>query len=445
MPRFELKKTAKTNVKKTSKKTAAPTTAPTTAPTASAKPTAPAKKVAKKATKTAAAGSGAGKPSDARKSSVAAAKPAPAKKTRRKKQDTSTKLMGMAKAVATYAKAGEDPGFDIPTRSLSNAAFDEKKKIITMGDAAQRRNFFNLGQAKKFMQTMLIASGCKELADQGKSTSIRDMYYHTKHTIKGTKENTFDDQSESDPIIEDLEVTIGSIREELGMFAENRGSMVGPMTIVDSGDTIDLTRMGSGGWTVPSIVEDGVIQFKKHSAKYILLIEKGAVWNRFNQDRYWEKENCMIVHGGGQPPRGVRRLVYRMHTELKLPVYVLTDNDPWGYYIYSVVKQGSINLAFESQRMAIPGARFLGMSAFDRQTFDISDSATIELNSKDVNRAKEIMAYPWFAKKKAWQKEIGQMLKSGVKMELEAFSSKDFSFITEEYLPQKMKKKQWLD
>lgn len=358
---------------------------------------------------------------------------------------TSKKLEQMAKEVATYARAGEDPGFDIPTRSLSNAAFDEKKKIIMMGDAAQRRNFFNLGQAKKFMQTMLVASGCKELADQGKSTSIRDMYYHTKHTIKGTKENTFDDQSESDPIIEDLEVAIASIREELGLFAESKGAMVGPMTIVDNGDTINLNAQGSGGWGVPSIVEDNVIQFKKHSAKYILLIEKGAVWSRFNQDRFWEKNNCMIVHGGGQPPRGVRRLVYRMHKELKLPVYVLTDNDPWGYYIYSVVKQGSINLAFESQRMAIPSARFLGMSAFDRETFKINDSATIELNSKDINRAREIMNYPWFAKKKPWQKEIGQMLKSGVKMELEAFSSKDFSFITEEYLPTKLKKKQWLD
>jgi len=50
----------------------------------------------------------------------------------------------------------------------------------------------------------------------------------------------------------------------------------------------------------------------------------------------------------------VRRLARRLNEEYKLPVYVLVDNDPWGYYIYSVVKQGSINLAFESERMAIP-------------------------------------------------------------------------------------------
>ena len=259
------------------------------------------------------------------------------------------------------------------------------------------------------------------------------------------RKNTFDDQSESDPIIEDLEVAISALREELGLFAENRGSMAGRLTLVDNGDTIDLTRVGSGGWSVPSIVEDDIIQFKKCTADYILLIEKGAVWNRFNQDRFWEKDNCLIIHGGGQPPRGVRRLVYRMHNELKLPVYVLTDNDPWGYYIYSVVKQGSINLAFESQRMAIPKARFIGMSSFDVQRFDISKTVCISLTDKDAARAREIAAYPWFEKRKPWQQEIQQMLKSGVKMELEALSSKDFSFITEQYLPEKLKKKQWLD
>jgi DNA topoisomerase-6 subunit A len=49
----------------------------------------------------------------------------------------------------------------------------------------------------------------------------------------------------------------------------------------------------------------------------------------------------------------------------------LVDNDPWGYYIYSVMKQGSINLAFESTRMAVPAARFIGMSSYDAERFDI--------------------------------------------------------------------------
>jgi DNA topoisomerase-6 subunit A len=359
--------------------------------------------------------------------------------------DTKQKIVELANDIAEQVGEKKDPGMDIPTRSLSNVNFDPKKGLILMGRNTQARNFFNLGQAKKFMQTTLIASGCTELINQGKTTSIRDLFYHCKHTIEGTKENTFDEQSESDPIIEDLEVTVTSLREELGVFAEPKGAMVGPMVIEDNGDTIDLARMGSGGWAIPSIVESNIIRFKKGSAKFVLLIEKGAVWRRFSEDRFWEKYKCMIIHGGGQPPRGVRRLLWRMHNELNLPVYVLVDNDPWGYYIYSVVKQGSINLAFESERMAIPKARFIGMSAEDAKKFKIPSTVQIALTEQDIRRAKEIMHYPWFSKKKHWQAEIKTMLRLGVKLELEALSNKDFSFITEHYLPRKLKEKDYLD
>ncbi len=376
-----------------------------------------------------------------------AKKTATSRKTTTKKkagQNTDKKLKNMVTEVARQVRGKTDPWVDIPTRALSNVTFDKKKGMIVMGGNAQKRSFFNLGQARKFMQTMLIASGSSELIRQAKTTSIRDLFYHCKHTIPDTSENTFDDQNESDPIIEDLEVALGSLREELGLFADPKGAMVGPMTIVDNNDTINLAKMGSGGWAIPSIVEEKVINFKKNDAKYVLLIEKGAVWRRFSEDRYWEKHKCMILHGGGQPSRGVRRLIWRMHNELKLPVFVLVDNDPWGYYIYSVLKQGSINLAFESQRMAIPKARFIGMSAFDAKRFDIASAMAIKLNDQDIRRAKEIMNYPWF-QKPVWQKEIRQMLKLGVKLELEALSSKDFSFITEKYLPAKIKDKQWLD
>ncbi len=360
------------------------------------------------------------------------------------REQTAKRIVTLADDVVKASRAQKDPSVDIPTRALSNVTFNPKSRIIEMGKSKQRRSFFNLGQAKKFMQTLLVASGCKELADQVKTTSIRDLFYHCKHTIEGSKENTFDDQSESDTIIEDLEVALTSLREELGLFADPKGSMVGPMTIVDGGDEIDLSRMGTGGWAVPSIVEDHVIQFRQCKAKFILLIEKAAVWRRFSEDRFWEKHKCMIIHGGGQPPRGIRRLIYRMHKELKLPLYVLVDNDPWGYYIYSVVKQGSIGLAFESQRMAVPAARFIGMSSYDAEEFDVPPAVTIKLTDQDVRRAKEIMAYPWFDKR-PWQREIKYMLKRGVKLELEALSAKDFSFITETYLPTKIKNKSWLD
>ena len=379
------------------------------------------------------------------------------KPVKRDRAAAGKRIESMAKGIAGLVGKCQDPFIDIPSRTLSNVRFNEKRGIIELLDGKQRRFFFSLlgrrkgegSQAKKFMQTVRVAEVCRRLIDANDSTSIRDLFYNLKMPIKsgngkGPKELVFNEQSESDPIIEDIEVTVGALREELGVHAETKGTMVGPMTVNDNGDTIELTAMGSGGWGVPSIVESDVIRFVKCKAKFILLIEKGAVWQRFNKDRFWEKHKCMIIHGGGQPPRGVRRLIFRMHNELKLPLYVLVDNDPWGYYIYSVLKQGSINLAFESQRMAIPAARFIGMSSFDAERFDIPSHVPMPLTDDDRRRAKEIRNYPWF-QKRLWQREIKHMEALGVKLELEALSNKHFSFITEEYLPKKLKDKRWLD
>lgn len=381
----------------------------------------------------------------AKKSAKSASKPAAPVKLSDRDKKTLGSLRELATGVVQTAERSRPPHLDIPSRSLSNVKFNQSKKIIEMGSGTNRRELFNLSQAKSYMQTILVGSGCKQLIEQGKTTSLRGLYYMLKHTIEGTKEETFEEQSESDTIIEDAEVTLEALREELHLYAKNAGSMVGPITLVDSGDEIDCSRMGSGGYSIPSICEPEIVQFKKNTAKFILHVEKDTVWRRFNEDKFWQKYNCILTHGGGQPPRGVRRLLNRLHNELKLPVYCLLDNDPWGYYIYSVLKQGSINLAYESNRMAIPAARYIGLRSIDYERCDLSPSVQIKLNEQDIKRAKQIREYPWFEKKKAWQNEIQKMLDNGFKLEVEALISKDISYVTEEYVPARLEDEDFLD
>ena len=354
-------------------------------------------------------------------------------------------LVGLANDIVKTADRGRAPHLDIPSRSLSNVRYNKSKRFIEMGGGKNRRELFNLSQAKSYMQTVLVSSGCKQLIEQDKTTSIRGLYYLLKHTIEGVKEETFDDQSDCDPVIEDVEVTLNALREELHVYASNRGSMVGNLLLNDSGDQIDCSHMGSGGYSIPSICEPEIIEFKECDAKFVLHVEKDTVWRRFNEDKFWRTHNCILTHGGGQPPRGVRRLLYRLNHELKLPVYCLLDNDPWGYYIYSVLKQGSINLAYESKRMAIPNAHYVGLRSKDYERCGLTPSVKIDLSDSDVKRAKQIAKYPWFEKKKPWQKEIQLMLKNGFKLEVEALISKDISYVTETYVPERLEDQDFLD
>ena len=193
------------------------------------------------------------------------------------------------------------------------------------------------------------ASGCKRLIEQGKTTSLRGLYYMLKHTIEGTKEETFDEQDESDTIIEDVEVTLNALREELHLYAKNaRRRWSGRSRSIDSGDEIDCTRMGS--------------RRLQHS------LDRRA-GSRSSSRSATPSSSCTSKRtrsGGGSTKTSSGRSTTafsrtaaasrraacggccnRLHNELKLPVYCLLDNDPWGYYIYSVLKQGSINLAYE--------------------------------------------------------------------------------------------------
>src|SRR5678815_3578939 len=100
-------------------------------------------------------------------------------------------------AVITAAERSKDPTLTIPIRSLANVNFNEKRGIIEMGRRKQERTFFNVAMAKKFMQTVLVADALAELQRANLTTSLREIYYRTKHTMKGSRENTFDGQNES--------------------------------------------------------------------------------------------------------------------------------------------------------------------------------------------------------------------------------------------------------
>ena len=190
----------------------------------------------------------------------------------------------LADGVARDGLKGREPSVEIPLRTVTNMNWNKQKRILEMGDSTQTRSLFNVGQARKFMQTLLLAKGSRELIKAEKTLSLRGMYYMSLHTIEGTKEKTFNDQSESDTVLEDLEVSLGGLREELHVFAKKRGTMVGNITIEDNGDEIDCRRMGTGGYAIPSICEPSVIQFKKCDAKFVLHVEKDTVWSRFNED-----------------------------------------------------------------------------------------------------------------------------------------------------------------
>jgi DNA topoisomerase-6 subunit A len=353
---------------------------------------------------------------------------------------------------------GENPTLVLPKRTLQNTIYDEKRKLLLLGPEKLRRSFFDLHEARKFMQTLLMARIIYEALERDEYPTIRDLYYRGKHTIvvKGLdgrryEENTWDEQRESDAVIRDIEVLTGLLREEMLILSKEKGKVVGYMKIRSGSDIIDLSKMGHGAYAIEPTPD--LIEFIDVDAEYVLVIEKDAVFQQLHRIGFWKKHKVILITSAGQPDRATRRFVRRLNEELKLPVYVLTDADPYGWYIYSVFKIGSITLSYESERLATPDAKFLGVSMTDifgygRKKPYLSEQERrnfiIKATDKDIKRAQELMNYHWFRTPR-WKIELDIFLKKKAKLEIEALTSKGLRFLADKYIPEKIQTGDWID
>lgn len=360
-----------------------------------------------------------------------------------KKSDAKKKIQELGEKIVRDIEKGKNPEIEFSLRNLSNVVFDKNTKTLTLGDKLGKRSFFNVAHAKKFLQTVEIARILKkELLESGKHEHLRGVFYMAKRTIPGTNVNIVDDQVESDKVIEDLEVITDLSREQLHVSANKMGSMVGNVIIEDSGDSIDCSRLGRGGYSIPSITDE--LEFKKVQAEYVLYMEKAAIFERLNEDKFWQKNNAILITSQGQSTRGIRRLLQRFSEEKNLPIYVLCDADVYGAYIYSVIKYGSIGLAHTSEKLTIPSVRYIGITMDDVLNYDLKRHL-IKLTDKDVERIKQVAEYEWFKNNKDWQRQFKMMKDMNGKAEIQALTAKGVSFISEKYLPEKIKKKDFLN
>jgi DNA topoisomerase-6 subunit A len=359
-----------------------------------------------------------------------------------KKEEPKQKVREFGTNILKDIDSGKNPSVDVPIRTLSNVAYDPKTKMLLMGNKTAKRYFFNVAHVRKFTQTAEVAALTKELLDVDKHISLREVFYAMRRTLPGTNIDIVDEQVESNKAIEDLELITGLLREQLHINANKNGAAAGRIIIKDKGDVIDWSKLGSGGWSIPSNIEN--VEFKKVDAKFVIYMEKAAAWERLHEDKIWDKLKCVIVASQGQATRGIRRLLQRMNDELGLPIYVLTDFDPWGIYIYSVLKTGSISLAHISERLAIPGAKFLGLTGDDVVKYDLKRHI-IKFKDVDLKRLEELSKYEWFKGKKAWQRQFQLMKELKGKVELDALVTRGITFTSEKYIPEKIKNQDFLD
>ena len=365
--------------------------------------------------------------------------PAPevvAKKMKAGGQTVVRKIQGEASNVQSKVLQKIAPSLKFPIRSLNNVAYKPAKGYFEMKGKKKERTL-TVGTVKTFAQTLRMMAFSKELVESDDIATKREAYYVSKNW----DDARFNDQPESDTVMEDVEALFGVNREQLGFIPEEKGGDgAGQPVVIDqdreTGEElrIDCTRFGSGAYSIPISVED--LRFET-DAKFILAIETAGMFQRLVKHTYWRSANCILISMGGVPTRACRRFIRRLADDKKIPVYVFVDGDPYGYSnIYRTLKVGSGNAAHMNEYFCVPQARFLGVTPQDITDFDLP---THPLKEVDIKRAKDaIKNDPFVQHHRPWQQALQQQIKMGVRVEQQALAKHGLNYVIDEYLPQKM-------
>ena len=292
----------------------------------------------------------------------------------------------------------------------------------------------NVGQSRKVAISTRVTELLHEVLTKGIHVTKRDLFY--------TDVKLFQDQSESDAVLDDVSCMLGCTRTSLGVIASNKGVVVGRIQFRESGDHIDCTKMGVGGKAIAPNIED--ITDISSDAEFIILVEKEAAYMRLAEDRIYNKYPCVIITGKGQPDVATRLFLRKITDYLKIPILALVDSDPYGLKILSVYSSGSKNMSYDSNHLTTADIKWLGVRPSDLDRYRIPQQCRLPLTLADRKAGEDLLKEAFVQKNPAWVSEIELMLSTGQKAEIQALSSYGFQYLTEQYIPRKLLQGDWI-
>ncbi|ELZ34177.1 DNA topoisomerase VI subunit A [Halogeometricum pallidum JCM 14848] len=346
------------------------------------------------------------------------------------------RLIDLAAEFYDQFAQGDIPHMDIPTRTKSNIVFDEESKVWVYGDRKSTRSANSVRGARKLLKAAYAIEFLVNQLEENRSSTLRELYYLSESW--DNEEAQFNDQSESNQLIEDLEIVSHVTREDFHMRPEESGAKVmGPLHIREQTRRGDRDihcqeDVGQGGYQIPN--NPDTIEFLGNDAEFVLCVETGGMRDRLVENGFDTEHDALVVHLGGQPARATRRLTKRLHDELGLPVVVFTDGDPWSYRIYGSVAYGSIKSAHLSEYLATPEAKFIGIQPQDIVDYDLP---TDPLSDSDVNALESELEDPRFMTD-YWEEQIQLQLDINKKAEQQSLAARGLDFVTDTYLPERL-------
>ena len=324
--------------------------------------------------------------------------------------------------------------------SLDNSFYNPKVGYLVPGDKMVRSEL-NVSSVQKMARSIFILEILLRNIQSGNVNNKRELYYIAKGECKHNpyfKPLDFQEQDESDSIIDFITEMLEVYREDLNCFANDRGGQTYSKHLIvkeklPNGEvaTIDLSTLGTSPFQPKNRPQNLTLKAKK-KIEFCLIVESEGTANTLVANGFTTRYNCIVIGAQGVPSNAVRSWSKLIQDQLSVPMYFFGDLDAYTMQnIFRTLKAGSAASLIRNSDYSAPDVKFLGVLPEDIKKYDLNDYPVKEKDASELRalkKARDVLANdPFFKDKK--NKGLANILKWLIKekrrCEQQAFFSVD--------------------
>ncbi|KAJ0106072.1 hypothetical protein Patl1_17638 [Pistacia atlantica] len=349
-----------------------------------------------------------------------------------------------------------DPAIsDLPliNRRLSNSRVNQgiltDISSIFLSHSFCTRSLMKANAAKAFVRVWKVMEMCFHILVEEKQVTQRELFYK----LLCDSPEYFTSQLQVNRTIQDVVALLRCSRYSLGIMASGRGLVAGRLLLQalisfisfdcifafcliymePNHEVVDCSACGSSGYAISgdlNLLEKLVM---KTDARYIILVEKHAIFHRLAEDRVFDKIPSILITAKGYPDIATRFILHKMTRAFPyLPILALVDWNPAGLAILCTFKFGSIGMGLEAYRYAC-NVKWLGLRGDDLQL--IPEQSLAPLKPRDLQVARSLMSSKILQEN--YKEELTLMVQSGQRAEIEALYFHGYDYL-EKYIEKKI-------
>lgn len=355
----------------------------------------------------------------------------------RKEKDIPKMSKDLCERMLADLEKARRPVIEATKCSLDNSIYNSKVGYFTPAGKMVRTEL-NVSSVQKMSRAIFFLEILLRNLRTGAVNTKRELYYMAKGECKhkpDLKPLDFNDQAESDAVVDFICEMMELYREEVNCFANDRGGQTYSKNLVVTEHLpngkkaiVDLSSLGTTPFQPKNKPQSFELKAKKGKINFCLVVESEGTANTLVSNGFTERHNCILLGAQGVPSNAVRGWCKTIQDQLKTPIYFFGDLDAYTMQnIYRTLKCGSAASLIRNADFSAPEVRFLGVMPTDIKKYDL---AAYSVNPKEgsegraLKKAKDALENdPFFQDKK--NKKLADilrwLLKEKVRCEQQAY------------------------